>query len=151
MFDEELNRIINDSKNIVIIKVYNKLIRMEELKGGIISSKKFIADELNISSQSVANAIKWLKGSGYVTETKFQGQTQFILNHVSKKSTEKPAKTISPSRLSFTRAAKLSQDLKFLINHLIESAGKGGFFHFHHFCRISLKILQENFETLQEI
>lgn len=94
MFDEELNRIINDSKNIVIIKVYNKLIRMEELKGGIISSKKFIADELNISSQSVANAIKWLKGSGYVTETKFQGQTQFILNHVSKKSTEKPAEKL---------------------------------------------------------
>lgn len=91
MFDEELNRIINDSKNIVIIKVYNKLIRMEKLKGGIISSKKFIADELNISSQSVANAIKWLRGSGYVTETKFQGQTQFILNHVaSEKTTEKP-------------------------------------------------------------
>ena len=78
MFDEELNKIINDSKNIVTIKVYNQLIRMEELKGGIISSKKFIADELNISSQSVANAIKWLKVSGYVTETKFQGQTQFI-------------------------------------------------------------------------
>ena len=91
MFDEELNKIINDSKNIVTIKVYNKLIRMEELKGGIISSKKFIADELNISSQSVANAIKWLKGSGYVTETKFQGQTQFILNHVSsEKALEKP-------------------------------------------------------------
>ena len=91
MFDEELNKIINDSKNIVTIKVYNKLIRMEELKGGIISSKKFIADELNISSQSVANAIKWLKGSGYVTETKFQGQTQFILNHIlSEKSPPKP-------------------------------------------------------------
>ena len=94
MYEQELNNIINTTNNIVIVKVYNKLIRMEQIKGGIISSKRFIADELKISGQSVANAIKWLKGSGYVTETKFQGQTQFILNHVSKKSTEKPAEKL---------------------------------------------------------
>ena len=91
MYEQELNNIINTTNNIVIVKVYNKLIRMEQIKGGIISSKRFIADELKISGQSVANAIKWLKGSGYVTETKFQGQTQFILNHVSsEKPVEKP-------------------------------------------------------------
>ena len=82
MFDEELNKIINETTNVAIIKVYNKLIRMEQIKGGIIASRNYLADELKISSQSVCNALRMLKGSGYVTETTFNGQTQFILNHV---------------------------------------------------------------------
>ena len=80
MYDEELNEIINNASNVVVIKVYNKLIRTEQLKGGIIISKKYIAKELNLSEQSVRNAIRLLKADGYITETKFQGQTQFILN-----------------------------------------------------------------------
>lgn len=82
MYEEELNEIINKSNNVIVIKVYNKLIRTEQLKGGIIISKKYIAEELNISEQSVRNAIRVLKADGYITETKFQGQTQFILNHL---------------------------------------------------------------------
>ena len=48
MYEQELNNIINTTNNIVIVKVYNKLIRMEQIKGGIISSKRFIADEQSI-------------------------------------------------------------------------------------------------------
>lgn len=91
MYDEELNEIINKASNVVVIKVYNKLIRTEQLKGGIIISKKYIAEELNLSEQSVRNAIRLLKDDGYITETKFQGQTQFILNHLTK---EKPAESV---------------------------------------------------------
>ena len=92
MYDSELNRIIMESKNISVIKVYNKLIHMEQIKGGIISNKKFLADELGLSIQSVCSAIRMLEASGYVTETKFNGQTQFILNHVvSQNPAEKPA------------------------------------------------------------
>jgi len=92
MFDEELNQIINDSTNIIVVKVYNKLIRMEQIKGGIFASRNFLAEQLNISNQSVSTALRMLKASGYVTETKFNGQTQFILNHVvSQNPVEKPA------------------------------------------------------------
>ena len=92
MYDIELNRIIMESKNISVIKVYNKLIHMEQIKGGIISNKKFLADELGLSIQSVCSAIRMLEASGYVTETKFNGQTQFILNHVvSQNPAEKPS------------------------------------------------------------
>lgn len=92
MFDEELNQIINDSTNIIIVKVYNKLIRMEQIKGGIFASRNFLAEQLNISNQSVSTALRMLKASGYVTETKFNGQTQFILNHVvSQNPAEKPS------------------------------------------------------------
>jgi len=89
MYEEELNEIINKASNVVVIKVYNKLIRTEQLKGGIIISKKYIAEELNVSEQSVRNAIRALKADGYITETKFQGQTQFILNQIANVNTKK--------------------------------------------------------------
>ena len=82
MYENELNKVINDAKYLSVVKVYNKLIHMEQVQGGIISNKKFLADELGLSIQSVCNAIRMLKASGYLSEIKFNGQMKFILNHL---------------------------------------------------------------------
>ena len=82
MYENELNKVINDAKYLSVVKVYNKLIHMEQVQGGIISNKKFLADELGLSIQSVCNAIRMLKASGYLSEIKFNGQMKFVLNHL---------------------------------------------------------------------
>ena len=93
MYEEELNQIITESNSIAVIKVYNKLIHMESIKGGVISSKKYIAEELGFPVQTISYAIKLPISSGYITKTTFQGQTQFILNKIceDKKEPEKSA------------------------------------------------------------
>ena len=52
----------------------------QEFENGVRTTKKAVADELNISYRSVMVAFKWLKENGYVKERKVNGQTEFLLN-----------------------------------------------------------------------
>jgi len=42
MYEEELNQIITESNSIAVIKVYNKLIHMESIKGGKTIIRKMV-------------------------------------------------------------------------------------------------------------
>ena len=98
MYEEELGQVIMSSANVMNIKLYYHLTKMKQFEGGVVASRKFIADELNMSAQYTHTAFNWLIENHFITETKFQGQTQFILNHVSsekpvEKTVEKPEVT----------------------------------------------------------
>ena len=80
MYNKEFDRLIELAPNIATIRVYHKLMKMEPFKDGIVTSKKFIADELKLSSQYVGKVFEWLIKSNFVVETTLNGQTQFILN-----------------------------------------------------------------------
>lgn len=98
MYEEELNKIINESKNIIVIKVYNKLIHMEQVKGGIITSKMYLSKELGVAIQSIYVAIRILEASGYITETKYNGQTKFILHKMTKEKAVQPAENVEKAQ-----------------------------------------------------
>ena len=61
-------------------KVFGSLMTKQEFENGVRSTKKAIADELNVSYRSVIAAFNWLKENGYVKERKVNGQTEFLLN-----------------------------------------------------------------------
>ena len=92
MYNKEFDRLIELAPNIATIRVYHKLMKMEPFKGGIVTSKKFIADELNLSSQYVGKVFEWLIKSNFVIETTLNGQTQFILNKLEESTNNDSAK-----------------------------------------------------------
>ena len=63
-----------------ILRVFGLLMTKQEFENGIKATKKALADELNISYDSVMIAFKWLKENGYVKEHKVNGITEFVLN-----------------------------------------------------------------------
>ena len=64
----------------ITTKVFGSLMAKQEFENGVRTTKKAVADELNISYRSVMVAFKWLKENGYVKERKVSGQTEFLLN-----------------------------------------------------------------------
>lgn len=62
------------------LKVFIALMTKQDFERGINTTKKAIADILNISYDTVMVAFKWLKEHGYVKERKVNGQTKFLLN-----------------------------------------------------------------------
>ena len=64
----------------ITTKVFGSLMAKQEFENGVRTTKKAVADELNISYRSVMVAFKWLKENGYVKERKVNGQTEFLLN-----------------------------------------------------------------------
>ena len=53
---------------------------MEQLKGGVMVTRKYLAEELNLSQPYVGDIIKWLIKAEFIKENILNGQTQFILN-----------------------------------------------------------------------
>ena len=80
MYSKELDKLIEIAPNIATIRVYNKLTKMEQFKGGVVTSRKYIADELNLSGQYVCKVFEWLIKAEFIKESSVNGQTQFILN-----------------------------------------------------------------------
>lgn len=80
MNSKEFDRLIEIAPNIATVRVYHKLMNMEQFKGGVLTSKKFIADELGISAQYIGKVFEWLIKSNFIIETTLNGQSQFILN-----------------------------------------------------------------------
>ena len=66
--------------DLTTLKVFNSLMTKQEFEGGIKTTKKAIADEINVSYRSIMTAFKWLKENHYVKERKNRGQTEFLLN-----------------------------------------------------------------------
>ena len=64
----------------ITTKVFGSLMTKQEYENGVRTTKKAIADELNISYRSVIVAFKWLKENNYIKERKVLGQTEFLLN-----------------------------------------------------------------------
>ena len=94
MYEEELGQVIISSANVMNIKLYYHLTKMKQFEGGVVASRKFIADELNMSAQYTHTAFNWLIENHFITKRKFQGQTQFILHKISEMTSNKPAETV---------------------------------------------------------
>ena len=62
------------------LRVFLTLSAKQEFEGGLKSTKKAVADELEITYENIMKAFKWLKERGYVKERKVNGQTEFLLN-----------------------------------------------------------------------
>ena len=80
MYSKELDRLIEMAPNIGTIRLYNKLIKMEQFKGGVMVTRKYLAEELNLSQPYVSDIIRWLIKAEFIKENILNGQTQFILN-----------------------------------------------------------------------
>ena len=80
MYSKELDRLIEMAPNIGTIRLYNKLSKMEQFKGGVMVTRKYLAEELNLSQPYVGDIIKWLIKAEFIKENILNGQTQFILN-----------------------------------------------------------------------
>jgi len=91
MYEEELGQVIMTSSNVMNIKLYYHLTKMKQFEGGIVASRKFIANELNMSAQYTHTAFNWLIENHFITERKFQGQTQFILHKIVEMTNNKPS------------------------------------------------------------
>ena len=63
-----------------VLKVFCLLMMKQEFDRVIKITKKFVADELKVSYDSVMVAFKWLKEHGYIKERKVNGITEFLLN-----------------------------------------------------------------------
>ena len=80
MYSKELDKLIEIAPNIGTIRLYNKLSKMEQFKGGVMVTRKYLAEELNLSQPYVGDIIKWLIKAEFIKENILNGQTQFILN-----------------------------------------------------------------------
>ena len=62
------------------LRIFNELMTKQQFEGGIRTTKKAIANALDISEPQSWRAFKWLKERGYLKERKINGQTEFLLN-----------------------------------------------------------------------
>ena len=91
--------LILEAPSFSVMKVFLLLSTMQPYEGGVKTTKQAIADELGASYGSIWSACKWLDKNGYITETKNNGQTMFLLNpNVTTCGTKRQAKEIQWSQ-----------------------------------------------------
>ena len=96
MYSKELDKLIEIAPNIGTIRLYNKLSKMEQFKGGVMVTRKYLAEELNLSQPYVGDIIKWLIKAEFIKENILNGQTQFILNKLDESVKENSVKEEKP-------------------------------------------------------
>ena len=80
MYSEIISKLIQSTPNVATIRVFDFLIHKNKFEGGVVISRKFIADELKLPGTSVLRAINWLIENKYLTETTSNGFSKFIIN-----------------------------------------------------------------------
>lgn len=80
MYEKELNQLIKLAPNVSTIRIYNMLINMEQFKGGVLVSRRYVAEELNLSIPYTHKIFDWLIKADFIKENKLNGYTQIILN-----------------------------------------------------------------------
>ena len=80
MYEKELNQLIKLAPNVSTIRIYNMLINMEQFKGGVMVSRKYVAEELNLSIPYTHKIFDWLIKADFIKENQINGYTQIILN-----------------------------------------------------------------------
>ena len=112
MYEKELNQLIKLAPNVSTIKIYNMLINMEQFKGGILVSRKYVAEELNLSIPYTHKIFDWLIKAEFITETKINGYTQIILNKLDEsdnktvEKVEKPKENHQPKQEIIRKGGK---------------------------------------------
>ena len=80
VYEETYMTLLRQTTNPSILRIFGSLMVKQGFENGVRSTKKAIADELNIERTAAWSAFKWLKENGYVKERKVYGQTEFLLN-----------------------------------------------------------------------
>ena len=80
MYSEIISKLIQSTPNVATIRVFDFLTHKNQFEGGVVISRKFIADELKLPGTSVLRAINWLIENKYLTETTSNGFSKFIIN-----------------------------------------------------------------------
>ena len=75
-----ISKLIQSTPNVATIRVFDFLTHKNQFEGGVVISRKFIADELKLPGTSVLRAINWLLENKYLTETTLNGFSKFIIN-----------------------------------------------------------------------
>ena len=81
MYDEIISKLIHSTPNVTTIKVFDFLIHKNKFEGGVIISRKYIANELKLPNTSVSRSINWLIENNFLTETTSNGFSKFIINN----------------------------------------------------------------------
>ena len=61
-------------------KVFAPLGATQDFETGVKTTKRAIAEKMNMSYNNVMRGFNWLKENGYLKERKVNGQTEFLLN-----------------------------------------------------------------------
>ena len=80
VYREAFMELMRRATNPSVLRIFGSLISKQEFEHGVRSTKKAVAEELNIERTAAWNAFKWLKENNYVKERKVGGQTEFLLN-----------------------------------------------------------------------
>lgn len=80
VYKEPYMNFLLTAPDFITTKVFGWLMTKQEFENGVRSTKKTVADELEISYRSVIAAFNWLKEHKYIKERKVNGQTEFLLN-----------------------------------------------------------------------
>lgn len=80
VYRDTYRNLLLETTNPSVLRVFGLLMTKQEFENGVRTTKKSVADELNISYDSVMVAFKWLKENNYLKERKVNGQTEFLLN-----------------------------------------------------------------------
>ena len=80
LYSEVISKLIQSTPNVATIRVSDFLTHKNQFEGGVVISRKFIADELKLPGTSVLRAINWLLENKYLTETTSNGFSKFIIN-----------------------------------------------------------------------
>ena len=100
MYEKELNQLIKLAPNVSTIRIYNMLINMEQFKGGVIVSRRYVAEELNLSIPYTYKIFDWLIKAEFIKETKINGYTQIILNKFDESDNKTEEKVEQPQKNS---------------------------------------------------
>ena len=60
MYSKIISKLIQSTPNVATIRVFDFLIHKNKFEGGVVISRKYIADELKLPNTSVQRAIIWL-------------------------------------------------------------------------------------------
>ena len=98
MYEKELNQLIKLAPNVSTIRIYNMLINMEQFKGGVMVSRKYVAEELNLSISYTHKIFDWLIKADFIKENQINGYTQIILNKLDESDNKTVEKVEQPKK-----------------------------------------------------
>ena len=119
MYEKELNQLIKLAPNVSTIRIYNMLINMEQFKGGVMVSRKYVAEELNLSISYTHKIFDWLIKADFIKENQINGYTQIILNKLDESDNKTVEKVEQPKENSQPRQEVVRKGGKTVIRTMI--------------------------------
>ena len=90
MYSKLKSKLIKITPNLATVRVFDFLLCEEKFDGGVFTTKKFVADTLNITMPTTIHSFQWLIDNHFLIETTKNGIPKFVINENLENIEQKP-------------------------------------------------------------